>query len=586
MLDAQILQVAESSFYSLLTCLLLVVSILPLGFWTISFLKLKTPHLKLAAALAFGGLLIAAFMSSIYGASKLGVPLEFSRIVFLGILVLAFVWSVRTRAWLSIKHSDIFTGLIILIPYILLCVISTLFPGGRIEEASVDTTMFYSGLPVDLLIPFNVSRYLLEGLSPNSLEVVPGWGASDRGPLLGLLSAFFFLIAGIGETKSWLGTSYGPFFFYQVIAIFFNALSLLGVWLFSCRYFGRTAASYSCLTLVTTYFYFLNVFFAWPKFYMAFLFLTSLWLWSAEKKWLAAGILAGGATLAHDSGVFVVAAFLVFTALKFLFSRGNTFFGRISLSIKPIATYIFGLSLLYVPWSLLKALWVKPSPRLFYMHLFCYKGESLEGHTFSSLLQDYLNTNSIADIAGIRLSNLLYPINPMQAIGVWEQTGGRFFAFLNNISYLVFFQTYLAAGVIITGLFIYSLCRSLKVKNERMLLEYSAITVGSVFFLVLISGCEGNVVNHIWVYPVFLVGALCVGNLVSKTGLFIRLLFSLGVAFNLFLTYFYMYYRPVLKPFLHAENVYLYSQAALGCMVLFLLFIFSYQKNEEVISSD
>lgn len=565
----------EAIFFSLSVYLLLGAVVLPVGLALVSKLDLPSPHLKACVSVSLGtlvmGFIVALFFPTlIQGAVILPVFGEVASKSILGLSLGAFgviglSWSLYSRQILKLAHPDVLSGLALLVVYSVLCLFSNLFPSGRLEEAAVDTAMLYAGLPVDVLIPYNVSRFILEGFDPNTLEVVPGWGASDRGPLLGLITAALFSLAGLGEKGVWLSTSWGPFFVYQAAGAFLNGLALFFIWVFSCRVFGRYAAALAVLLAVSTHFFFLNTLFVWPKFYMAFLFLTSLWVLEDTKRAWLAGLISAAAVLAHDSALFVVAAL----GLRLLFER------KFLLLFK----YSLGFLACFLPWFFVKGFVFTASPRLFYMHLFCYQGESLENLTFTGLFEDYWQRKGLWGAISARLENIAYPFNPWPAVSVYLNQGSGLLRYLNDISYLVFFQTWLAIGLIPSVLFVYAEYK------QKILRAWLYPCLGGLFFLALISGCGGNAVNHIWVYPFFLLVCIVVGSFVASASWITGTLFSLGIAFNAFLLYFYQYYRPELKPFLHGSSSYGWGQVGLASLFLVLLVWFGSRNKENLESS-
>ena len=511
----------------------------------------------------------------------LGFDGSFAQVIFFLLAIFGFSVFVRKKIYLSFKSKDIVHGVALLIIFCSFAALSTLFPGGRIEDAAFDTTLFFSGLPGDALIPYNVSRFLLEGLNPNTLEIVPGWYLADRGPLMGLINAYVFLLFGVQETTQWFGASTGSFFIYQVTSVFFNGLSLLAVWLFATRYFSKRAAVFSVLVLVTNYFYALNILFSWPKFYMAFLFFVAFWVWKAEKRNFLAGVLSGACVLAHDSGIFVVAALFVLILYKEI--RKRNFF-------KPQFIFSLGLLALLAPWNLAKYLYFNSSPRLVYMHLFCYQGEDVNNLSFSQVFKSYMSENSSIDILLTRFYNFLFPINPLPAFNKLAAEGGDIFSAINSIAHFGLVQAWASVGIPFLIIFFYAF---LKLSHEKTkssgLVSFVAVGVGAAFFLALISGCKGNTLNHIWIYPLYLSAAVMIGYFISSLEertdfslikkLAIQTLFALGLATNLFISFFYLYYRPVLRPYLHASVAYQQALLVLFCISISYIFSLSMRRQ-------
>ncbi len=444
------------------------------------------------------------------------------------------------------------------------------FPNGLVGEALVDTSMMITGLPVDLIIPYNFSRIMLEGIDPNSVDIVPGWGAGDRGPIAAILNSAVFYMAGLKESANWMGSSQGLFFLYQTLVIALNSLGLVVVWFFTYERYGSRAAAYASVALLSCYFVALNMMFAWPKFFMAAILIASLWLWFEHKRWFLSGLIAGLAMLSHDSAIFTIAAFGAFAfALKVyevLKIKNVPLFG----AIRDLAIYPIGFCFALSPWLIAKAVFFKSSPRLLYMHLFCYTDENLEGVTLSSLARDYFQENGLLGALKIRLDNMVYPFDYRPVFEAVSESGSGLYSFIGYISPYQFLQAGVSFGPFLLLLFVLSIFQQWQGRDLQLLM-LNLVAFLSLFFVSLISGCSGNTVSHIWAYPAFLTFAIALGSLLKDGNGIIQLLFSLGVGINGAIAYIYLFYRSGTKPFLHGSYQWYAGLIGLAVLILILL---------------
>lgn len=466
-------------------------------------------------------------------------------------------------------------GFTLIFLYAYLATVFVAFPDGNFKDISWDQTIHLSTLPVDSVIPYNVSRYIVERIDPNLLEVVPSWRMSDRGPLGGMSNAVIFLFLGLEESARWVTSSPGLYFAYSLVITSANLLSLLAVLFIGWEWFGRRGALCSTLILTTTYFYFLNTFFTWPKFFMAYYVLTALAIWLSRKNWLLTGILFGGASLSHNSALF---SFLIFTTFA-LGGLGISLFKQqtsLPQALRNGGSFLGGYIVITSPWIIFKQLFSAPSPRLVYMHAFCIFDPDVDKLSFSDAFSRYLSNNSLNMIIETKMMNIIYPFNPSWLVEHMTPWRGVMY-FLFNISHLVFFQLYLAVGVIFFIFSLMALYCSRKDKSFPLIVWSMGICLGAVVVLALASGCANNTVNHQWAYQAFLAIALAAGWVLSRGGVIVWSLASIGIALNITLGVAYLWYRPTLKPFLHAGSSYTLELAFILslyiCTLLTLIFL-------------
>jgi len=566
----------ELSFYSLLLYLLLTALLFPLGYIAAHYL---TPNLSERAK----------HLCS-FGYSSLFYALLFCGLILLGLsnkqiafILIAIIFGAAVLllqkfrfAWLNREVIFIHSFLFL---YLLLTLSISAFPTGNLQDIRVDNTMLLTGLPIDNLIPYNVSRYLVERINFNAVEVVPNWNATDRGPLAAIINAVIFVILNLQETALWLSSSPYLAFVYQTVISYLNLLSLLAVWLITAEYFGKRTALLAILFLSAAYFYFLNIQFSWPKFYMAYFLMCAVYLWQNAHSYKLAGIFSAAAALSHDSANFsaiaLAALILISTALSR--SGANSIKIRVIFSIKnlyysalPAIGFIVFYLLTQSPWIAVKKFYAPPSPRLVYFHLFCYQGQNVEGFGFGGMLKQYLSENSIAKILEVRLANLIYPFDPRpiaeQLVALWQTP----FAFFAKTGHLVFFQLINGIGIPLFLLFLIGCIAARNDKQFRSFTPFLIVTYLSLVVAAIISGCRNNTVNHVWAYMAFCVSVIPAAYLVSKARVWATLIAALGVGLNVTLAVFYVYYQSQVRPFLHGSNSYTYSALTLLILVVAL----------------
>ncbi|HQH28229.1 MAG TPA: hypothetical protein PLP17_12585, partial [Oligoflexia bacterium] len=442
---------AELLLYSTGIFLLCQIVFLPAGHLAAAYLGANLSS-RIQLLLAYG---ISLLSFSLFFAAGLWLRISIPTIQILlmsAISVLLGLWIVQKK-YAALFQKDAAWFYLVWLLYFVLTLAATAFPRGDFREITAHTSMMLANLPIDNHIPYNFARYIVEHIDPNKLEVVPTWRASDRGPLGGLAAALFFILLGEKEQLPWLLTSPGLYFVCQAVVSFLNLLSLLGVWVLAVELLDRTSARYAVILTGINYFYFLNIFFSWPKFLMAYFLLCALYLWQRLGLRLWAGIFFAGAMLSHDSAAFCLAVsglLLLYEAAKnaaLAIKSGQTvFLHRSREFMRTLLPMGIGFAATMAPWVLYKRFYSPPSPRLLYLHLFCDKDTSTVKSSFCEALRAYLRDNSWNEIIGTRVYNLWYPFDPYPSLirirDLWQSPA----VLLNHFHMPVFFQFTWGAG--------------------------------------------------------------------------------------------------------------------------------------------
>lgn len=461
--------------------------------------------------------------------------------------------------------------------YLFLTVSTAAYPAANfrdISPASVDALM---ALPIDNLLPYNFSRYVVSDINPNSIDVFPGWRAGERGPLAGLFNAAVFYLMGIEDRGGWLEVTPGYFFIYHALLSFLNLLSMLAAYAVAEKHFGRRSAVLCCIMLMTSYFYFVNALFSWPKLLSAYYVLTALLL--AEERTARTNLLCGAflalAPLSHDSALFsAIAYFALLTLYTLWHHRAFVPLAR------AVAVPLTGFIATYLPWLIFKTLYTKPSSRLLYMHLFCDTREGIEGTPFRDYLDAYLAKFTPLEIVGIKLQNVWYPFDVtalFDRIALYWHSPLTLINFIASDTFLRFLYS---VGMPLAIVFLAALWRLRRLAGYRELMVYVAVGFMTLPFVAAISGCPNNTVNHIWAYPAFLAVAIAVGAMVARAGWWTHMLFALGCALNSVVGVIYIHLHSHLRPFIHGSAGYFLTQAA-AVLTLMVLSCFLYLSADE-----
>ena len=412
--------------------------------------------------------------------------------------------------------------------YYLIAVCASAYPSGRIADVRPDSLQQISHLAIDNLIPYNVSRYFVEEISAQQLEVVPDWQLTDRGPLAGIFSAVVLMILGMRDGGNWLSAAPGVFFVFECFSIYLNVLSLLAVWWVCNWYFDRRTAACAMLLMCSSYFYFVNIYFSWPKFFSAAFILPAIAMFQIAASGTIIGLLFACALLAHESGVFVLLAFGFAVLIRALFSES----GQYTAKLRLLGHAVFSGLLFYSPWLLYKWMSPKSGHHILYFNAFCFKDSS----TISDLdpvnvLRLYLDQNSVAHILSVRAGNFFYPFNFFHAAGAYLEHWTSPFNLLSSVSHLVFYQFLYALGLPAFVLLAAATCR--RSPGWSLLRLPAASAIGSLAFAALALACPLSTVNHVWAYAAFLIAVIPAARAAVEGGVPGALVFGLAVATNL-----------------------------------------------------
>ncbi|MCC6953057.1 MAG: hypothetical protein IT290_02950 [Deltaproteobacteria bacterium] len=525
-----------------------------------------TPKLRFLSSFGFS----SALYGGIFAAGlTVGVPLSALRIVLFAIISVCLAVYLTRGLWRELLEPEACLAFGFTLLYLILATLGSAFPSGAIANVKVDTTMNYTHLPVDNLIPYNVSRFLLEDLPPEATDIVPGWKLTDRGPLAGVLFAVVALLSGSDEANSWLSPSPGRFFFFQAFSTVLNLLSLWSLIYVGRIYFSARAVILALMLLSTTYFFYINVLFSWPKFAMAYFVLTGTALVLHPRAHFVGGVFAGLGMLFHDSALFSFAPLLGAVLL------GGAAFPRFArrhpglCGLRSTVLLMLGFVAVLAPWKVYQKLHPSTDSRLLYEHLFCIKDADLSGRTLRSALDEYLAKNSVTQIVSTKLYNLGYPFNPSGVINGLRAHWPDPVYMARFTSEQAFFQLWWGIGGVTFVLGILGCLGSVRGKLDRDALVYVVPALGALVPPVILFACRGHTVSHIWAYPAFLVIALFAGAAADRMGVWGALLAGVSVGINLVTVALLMFLLPPLTPVLHGSPAYFCTQSVLvGCLGL------------------
>lgn len=526
----------ELSFSSLLLYVFFLTLFLPAGSVALGRDKAKNIPLSFACSFLIYGLILSYAIFFSFSA-------KITQAVLIFTYILSFYLFFKNRQHETYLNKDSLYLFSYLFFYLLFLLSYAAFPTLNFRDISGAQTMMLSGLAIDNLIPYQASRFILEGYDPANVEVVKTWMFSDRGPLASVLNSVVFLILGLSERESFLWTSSGLAFVYQALMSFLNILSLVAVYLVSKELFSRKAAKISVLLLSTSYFYFLNTFYSWPKFFMAFFVLSGAYLFIKEKKLSA--ILFGLALLTHEISIFYLATFL----LILLFRKDRSF--------KKLGIFLVVLFLVYSPWLYFKSLY-PASPRGTYYFLFCYTGLDVN-ISFLEMLTTYFKERGSLGILKLSAINIFYPFDLGNLFFIPE----HFVYFLDRVEHASFMQFLPAVGVFYFLIYLFSF-------DKKSLLNYWGLL--TLVLVSILSGCLRGTINHVWCYPFYLVVFIYLGRAALKDSNFIKSLLFLGLTTQVFFLIFFLFNDKNIL--LHANSSYFLVQFAL----LSSLFLISYEK--------
>lgn len=466
-----------------------------------------------------------------------------------------------------LKVVDIKFLLILFLYYTLINFYSS-FPVLNFRDSSPEKISDMVILPIDNLIPYNFSRYLVERIDPKLIQIVPGWQAGDRGPLAGILNAFIFLLLGIKENKSWLTPTENLYFVFQSLMIFLNSLPIYAVMQLSKKELGRSSSKFAPLFLCSTYFVLQNTIFSWPKFFMSFFVISACYL-SQEKDniklFFISGALLALSALSHDSGLFFCCSFFALILIK---SFNKELFKK---RLKLFFSSISGFVVFYLPWLMLKNLVFLDSKKGLHYLLLCRINEEAPTASIGSSFVEYIKNNNFYDLLLQKLETLFYPVNPIYYSNeiLKENKGiidiiysGRFFNFLN------FFTS---IGAIFFILAILGLIKTLKLKLSGISF-FTFCSFGALIVFAIIAGCEKGSTNHHGFYPLFLAASLLISvSIKTKLDKFI---FFIAFCINTALSIVYLIFHGVVKIYLHSDKFYficlslIFSLLVVSCLSL------------------
>ncbi len=495
--------------------------------------------------------------------------------VLRGAMVVVLLLSIRNTASVRKDFSRSLAPLAAWFCYYLLAIGAAAFPNLRISDVQPQTIQYLSHLAIDNIIAYDFSRVLVEDISPLAYEVVPGWQFTDRGPLAGVLTALCFRILGLEEHSHWLGVSPGLYYLYQALLTYLNTSALFLVFLLSERYWGRWSAAATMLILGSSYFFFINSLFTWPKFYGAALLMLGVAVASeAIRKQSDAGrnlvgflggALLAAALLSHETASFALAAFfLALTLLAIPFVR-IALFGGIELSLRTCCSIPLGWFLTYLPWILVKYSIGASENKLLYTHLLCSPDPDLKTAGFLTAVGGYLTQNGLSEILLTRWQNISYPLDFTHAGGTYRLLLDSPFQFLWSTSHLAFYQMIHSVGLPLLPLVLCALFTSrVKLREAGLLLLTGA---GSLLVTGLLFACPLSTVNHTWGYVFFLVLCMLAAAGARQT-FWTEVLFAFGVAWNVCMFVICWYFGQARFAALHVSGAYVIAQ-----LLLFLGFL-------------
>ena len=424
-------------------------------------------------------------------------------------------------------------------------------------------------LPADAMIPFNLSRYILEKISPASYQVVPEWSYLERGPLAGLAFAAISDTVGLVERQPWLSVSGENYFAYQAFLTLLNLLVLLPIWAWATRV-TKTSPIIILSILLSAYPFVFNSYYSWPKLLSCyFLFSSALFCSSASCR-MVAGLLGGCAILAHDSALFPVLALTI--ALIFAKSYRFSFF----YALATLGT-IF-------PWMAHKFSQTASSPRMLSFYLFCDDSKQATSLSLANQAQHYFAKHSIAEIASLHFMNLLYPIDPRPLYNLWLTSKNAPLRFLESLYPVIFQQTLYGLGIFFAPLIIWGTVQILLHKrhyNSGIVLLL-AMSWGSLLPFALIAGCPNISITHTWGYPALLVNVFLIGIALERANFVKATIVGGAFAVNLFHVLVFLFYHPQSRPALHGSAVYLFSLSLIALIIFALCFLgLTYKSQSE-----
>ena len=541
----------ETLIFSALFFVFFCLIFLAPGFCLLRWLGLRfEPWLEVLCGLGLGLLLGPALLVLGLFCSLPRIAVQLSLLLFFSTSI---AWAWRLGLARVLRAGPLPRGFGLFFLFYLLSVFTSAFPGGRMGDVEMGRIMEMTGLANDHLIPYNVSRYALEGLDPKNLEVVPSWSAAERGPLAGLVNAAVFFVFGFQENGHWLRPSTGLFFVYQALMTFLNALAVFALYLLSASLVSWRAAGYTAVFLSSCYFVVLNMYFAWPKFFACFWLLAAVAVFLCTRlSWLAALFFAAS-YLSHSFAAFYIAPMMFI----FLFFRGGLPYLKNIVSTASLGLF----ALLFVsPWFFVKSKLLGSANRLLYLHIFCFQGAALDGISPSQMLKQYLTENSWGEILQIRLSNLFYPFKIDYVFQeLWVNWSSPLLV-IRGFSHMAFYQLVPALGVVSFLLILLFPLVARKNKLHAVVYLLVASSFGALMLASLVFGCPERTWNHVWAYMGVLTLTLIFGVVLDSKPWFGLPFFALGIGTNAVVFVMNVYLASSGKGVYHVSSAYLFWQ--------------------------
>jgi hypothetical protein len=340
----------------------------------------KCPNILVRAAF---GITISVVFLACAGLVVAVVPVNFKQPMTIVILLLLLLWGVigtfRFNTFFALTGASR-AEIIVLAGYVLfstLCLLlscsnpnmpANLPDGPYVSKEwtrGVKIQFMTGSLPLDNVLPFEVSEYFLRGISfQDNHPVMPGQEVTNR-PVLAaaIVTPFIAAIAppdSTGNTLptfSYVGTQWPDFrvlvrddracTVYLAVMIALNAALLLGVAAFfnSLAKLKVGTAVIATLLFVTSPYFVFQTIFTWPKELAAFFVLLALTMAVTSKgRQLLVGLLLGLAYLSHP----YAGAFLLGFGLFYLMKN------KIKNSYREVITLGIGFFLVTLPWFLWK----------------------------------------------------------------------------------------------------------------------------------------------------------------------------------------------------------------------------------------
>ncbi len=519
--------ILELLFSTLLLSILVLLLLLPLGHLVLTrFFACNSINLEVLAAYGVSLLCYAALMPILL---SVGLPQEAISWLLLLVVATSFFFWFRGKYWLRVVSSGSHFECLVLLAYVLLCTLTAAFPDGSIDSVSIHTSMALSSLAIDNLIPYNVARYLLEGIPMADLPVVPDWSAGDRGPLAGLFVATFFSLLQLRDLAAWDIAAPGLVFVYHVVLSVLNGLAVVAVANISREVFGRRSAAIALLLLLTTHFCFVNVLFSWPKFLVAYFFLTGLTFLIRPHSRIVAGAFLAAALLSHDSALFCVLGVFAAVIIQLLMRR------RLDL-LRQAAVLALCFSLLYAPWPLYKALRVPSANKLVLLHVFDADPNRVADMTFRQAADEYFVNNSAAELLRARWVNLTHPFDLSYVFRHRRHWQKNPKALVEESLELSFNRIILSLGVwtfLLLLLSLFQLPKGLDPPKKKLIFGLLAGGYGGLLVSTALFGANPMTLTYVWGYPAFAVSVIPVAGLLSKASILSALTLGLVLACNL-----------------------------------------------------